>query len=71
MVSWINKLLRAVFIQQFEGPGNDQLYVTSAHCGANNVEENGLQSTYPDSGHLFVVNLAGKYRGLPRHSFAG
>ncbi|GAW07994.1 60S ribosomal protein L13a [Lentinula edodes] len=42
----------------FGGPGNDQLYVTSAHCGANNVEENGLQSTYPDSGHLFVVNLA-------------
>ncbi|KAJ3879062.1 hypothetical protein F5051DRAFT_214467 [Lentinula edodes] len=55
----------------FGGPGNDQLYVTSAHCGANNVEEHGLQSTYPDSGHLFVVNLAGKYRGRSRHSFAG
>ncbi|KAJ4486247.1 hypothetical protein J3R30DRAFT_3445431 [Lentinula aciculospora] len=55
----------------FGGPANDQLYVTTAHCGANNVQESSLQSTYPDSGHLFVVNLAGKYKGLPQHSFAG
>ncbi|KAJ3788014.1 regucalcin [Lentinula aff. detonsa] len=55
----------------FGGPENDQLYVTSAHCGALDSNESSLQSTYPDSGHLFAVNLAGKFKGCPRHSFAG
>ncbi|KAJ3719832.1 hypothetical protein C8R42DRAFT_671905 [Lentinula raphanica] len=55
----------------FGGPGNDQLYVTTARCGAIDSTESDLQSTYADSGYLFVVNLAGKYKGRSRHSFAG
>ncbi|KAK0478413.1 SMP-30/Gluconolaconase/LRE-like region-domain-containing protein [Armillaria novae-zelandiae] len=54
----------------FGGPNNDQLYVTTAHCRANG-DVNDLQEKYPDSGHLFVVDLGGKYRGGPRHYFGG
>ncbi|KAF7347758.1 60S ribosomal protein [Mycena venus] len=56
----------------FGGPNNDQLYVTSAHCKASGETER--QTQYPDSGHLFVVDLSGKlgdkqYTGVPRHKF--
>ncbi|KAJ7706086.1 SMP-30/Gluconolaconase/LRE-like region-domain-containing protein [Mycena rosella] len=56
----------------FGGPNNDQLYVTSAHCSASGEAER--QAEYPDSGHLFVVDLSGKsggkqYKGAPRHKF--
>ncbi|KAJ7110125.1 SMP-30/Gluconolaconase/LRE-like region-domain-containing protein [Mycena epipterygia] len=56
----------------FGGPNNDQLYVTSAHCRASGEAER--QTRYPDSGHLFVVDLSGKsgdkqYRGVPRYKF--
>ncbi|KAJ7492535.1 SMP-30/Gluconolaconase/LRE-like region-domain-containing protein [Mycena latifolia] len=56
----------------FGGPNNDQLYVTSAHCRASGEAER--QAQYPDSGHLFVVDLSGasgdkQYRGAPRHKF--
>ncbi|KAK0245753.1 SMP-30/Gluconolaconase/LRE-like region-domain-containing protein [Armillaria nabsnona] len=54
----------------FGGPNNDQLYVTTAHCRANG-DVNDLQEKYPDSGHLFVVDFGGKYRGSPRHDFGG
>ncbi|KAJ6519915.1 hypothetical protein C8R45DRAFT_1048654 [Mycena sanguinolenta] len=51
----------------FGGPNNDQLYVTSAHCSASGEAER--QTEFPDSGHLFVVDLSGKYTGLLRHKF--
>ncbi|KAJ7361646.1 SMP-30/Gluconolaconase/LRE-like region-domain-containing protein [Mycena albidolilacea] len=56
----------------FGGPKNDQLYVTSAHCKASGEAER--QAEYPDSGHLFVVDLSGKqgdkqYTGVLRHKF--
>ncbi|ESK98290.1 smp-30 gluconolaconase lre domain protein [Moniliophthora roreri MCA 2997] len=54
----------------FGGPNLDQLYVTSAQCGPLNGDAN-LQREYYDSGDLFVVDLSGKYRGIPRYSFNG
>ncbi|KAI0051762.1 hypothetical protein FA95DRAFT_1580489 [Auriscalpium vulgare] len=54
----------------FGGPNNDQLYVTTAHAGVLGGDPN-LQFQYPDSGHLFVVDLAGRYQGGEwRHKFA-
>ena len=51
------------------GPNEDQLYVTTAHCGAEGGDAS-LQARYPDSGHIFVVDLAGKFKGGQwRHSF--
>lgn len=41
----------------------DQLYVTTAHCGAMTGDRDGLQARFPDSGHLFVVDLEGKFKG--------
>ncbi|EDR15624.1 uncharacterized protein LACBIDRAFT_300734 [Laccaria bicolor S238N-H82] len=54
----------------FGGPNNDVLFVTTAHCGANGGDRT-RQEEYPDSGHVFLVDLAGQYGGLPRHKFAG
>ncbi|KAH7911958.1 regucalcin [Hygrophoropsis aurantiaca] len=55
----------------FGGPKEDQLYVTTAHCGAINGDPS-RQDKYPDSGHLFVVDLSGQYRGGQwRHEFGG
>ncbi|KAI0034317.1 SMP-30/Gluconolaconase/LRE-like region-domain-containing protein [Vararia minispora EC-137] len=54
----------------FGGLNNDELFITTAHCsvlGGNND----LQKGHPDSGHLFKVEFAGKYRGGRwRHEFA-
>ncbi|KZP31254.1 hypothetical protein FIBSPDRAFT_45019 [Athelia psychrophila] len=57
----------------FGGPNEDQMYVTTAHCVAGgDIEAAQKQEEFPDSGHLFVVDLAGKYKGGKwRHSFAG
>ncbi|KAF9270311.1 hypothetical protein L218DRAFT_992944 [Marasmius fiardii PR-910] len=52
----------------FGGPNLDQLYITSAHCGSVNGDAS-KQNDYPHSGHLFVVNLSGKFKGAPRHPF--
>lgn len=52
------------------GPNNDQLFVTTAHCGANGGDA-GLQEKYPDSGHVFRVDLSGKYGGGSRYKFSG
>lgn len=52
------------------GPNNDQLFVTTAHCSANGGDQN-LQEQYPDSGHIFRVDLSGKYEGGTRHKFTG
>ncbi|KAJ7597125.1 hypothetical protein C8J56DRAFT_308866 [Mycena floridula] len=54
----------------FGGPENDQLFVTSAHCGAIGGDP-ARQQQYPDSGDLFVVDLDGQYRGVARHKFRG
>ncbi|KAF8898652.1 regucalcin [Infundibulicybe gibba] len=54
----------------FGGPKNDQLYVTTAHCGANGGDGS-RQAQYPDSGHLFLVDLSGRYQGGTRWEFAG
>ncbi|EPQ60712.1 hypothetical protein GLOTRDRAFT_68587 [Gloeophyllum trabeum ATCC 11539] len=55
----------------FGGPNEDQLYVTTAHCGAVGGDPS-RQASYPDSGHLFVVNLEGQYTGGRwRHAFGG
>lgn len=52
------------------GPNNDQLFVTTAHCGANGGDSS-LQEQYPDSGHVFRVDLSGKYQGSSANKFAG
>ena len=53
------------------GRNEDQLYVTSAHCGACGGDAD-RQERYPDSGNLFVVNLGGLYTGGKyRYEFAG
>ncbi|KAH7931081.1 hypothetical protein BV22DRAFT_999485 [Leucogyrophana mollusca] len=55
----------------FGGPNDDQLYVTTAHCGAIGGDPS-RQEQYPDSGHLFVVDLSGQYKGAKwRHEFGG
>ncbi|KAL0951075.1 hypothetical protein HGRIS_007813 [Hohenbuehelia grisea] len=54
----------------FGGPKNDQLYVTSAHCGAIGGDAS-LQEKYPHSGDLFVVDFAGRYKGRERYAFNG
>ena len=52
-----------------QGPNNDQLYVTTAHCGACGGDAS-RQAQYPDSGNLFVVDLSGQFRGGKwRHEF--
>ncbi|KZS93443.1 regucalcin [Sistotremastrum niveocremeum HHB9708] len=48
----------------FGGPHNDQLYVTTAHCASMGGDA-GLQEKYPQSGHLFKVDFAGKFKGGP------
>ena len=53
-----------------KGPNNDQMFVTTAHCGAIGGDAS-RQVQYPDSGHLFWVNLVGRFRGLERSQFAG
>lgn len=60
---------RAIDTNFVKGPNEDQLYVTTAHCGAEGGDAS-LQARYPDSGHLFVVDLAGKFKGGEwRHAF--
>jgi sugar lactone lactonase YvrE len=55
----------------FGGSNEDQLYVTTAHCGAIGGDAS-RQNKYPDSGDLFVVDLSGQYSGGKwRHEFAG
>ncbi|KAF4572833.1 SMP-30/CGR1 family protein [Pleurotus pulmonarius] len=54
----------------FGGPNNDQLFVTSAHCGANGGDAS-RQESYPDSGHLFVVDFCGEFEGRARFEFSG
>ncbi|KAF8237769.1 hypothetical protein L208DRAFT_1355732 [Tricholoma matsutake] len=54
----------------FGGPDNDQLFVTTAHCGAIGGDAS-RQEQYPDSGHVFLIDLSGRYRGSPRSEFAG
>ncbi|KAG5221237.1 regucalcin [Salix suchowensis] len=52
------------------GLNNDQLFVTSAHCGANGGDAS-RQESYPDSGHLFVVDFCGEFEGRARYEFSG
>ncbi|TFK41074.1 regucalcin [Crucibulum laeve] len=54
----------------FGGPNNDQLFVTTAHCGAIGGDAT-RQERFPDSGHLFLVDLSGKFRGSKRYEFGG
>ncbi|KII93567.1 hypothetical protein PLICRDRAFT_87929 [Plicaturopsis crispa FD-325 SS-3] len=55
----------------FGGLNEDQLYVTTAHCRAVGGDGS-RQSQYPDSGHLFRVDLSGHYKGGQwRHKFTG
>jgi len=55
----------------FGGTDGDQLFVTTAHCGAIGGDAS-RQATYPDSGDLFKVDLSGRYKGGKwRHAFAG
>ncbi|KAJ7786413.1 SMP-30/Gluconolaconase/LRE-like region-domain-containing protein [Mycena metata] len=51
----------------FGGANNDQLYVTSAHCKASGEEER--QTEFPNSGHVFVVDVSDIARGVVRHKF--
>ncbi|EMD42238.1 hypothetical protein CERSUDRAFT_42678 [Gelatoporia subvermispora B] len=54
----------------FGGPNEDQLYVTTAHCGACGGDA-ARQTQHPDSGNLFMVDLSGQFRGGQwRYSFA-
>jgi len=56
-------------ILPLSGPDNDQLFITTAHCGAIGGDAS-RQKQYPDSGHVFLIDLSGKYRGTPRSEFA-
>ena len=54
-----------------EGPEDDQLFVTTAHCGAVGGDAS-RQALYPDSGHVFKVDLNGRFKGGRwRFDFAG
>ncbi|TDL28309.1 regucalcin [Rickenella mellea] len=46
----------------FGGPEEDQLFVTTAHCSAIGGDPS-RQAIYPDSGHLFRVDLSSKFKG--------
>ncbi|KAH8119819.1 regucalcin [Phellopilus nigrolimitatus] len=53
----------------FGGPANDQLYVTTAHCGAIGGDAS-RQKQYPNSGDVFKVDLSGHFKGGEwRHKF--
>ncbi|KAL1683850.1 hypothetical protein EV122DRAFT_286105 [Schizophyllum commune] len=52
----------------FGGPNLDQLYITTAHCAAEGGNPN-MQYQFPDSGHLFKVNFAGRFKGAKRGIF--
>ncbi|KAF8642317.1 hypothetical protein AX16_009587 [Volvariella volvacea WC 439] len=54
----------------FGGPNNDKMFVTTAHCGAIGGDAE-RQKQYPDSGHLFMVDLSGQYKGAMRWTFSG
>lgn len=55
----------------FGGPDDDQLYVTTAHCGAIGGDAS-RQERYPDSGALFRVDLSGLFKGGKwRYEFTG
>ncbi|KIM48124.1 hypothetical protein M413DRAFT_418212 [Hebeloma cylindrosporum] len=54
----------------FGGLNNDQMFVTTAHCGAVGGDAS-RQKQYPDSGHVFLVDLSGLFKGLKRHPFMG
>ncbi|KNZ71438.1 Regucalcin [Termitomyces sp. J132] len=54
----------------FGGDKNDQLFVTTAHCGANGGDPS-RQTKFPDSGHVFKIDLSGRYMGNERHEFSG
>ena len=44
------------------GPNNDKLYITTASTEiyGGSLEQ---QAKYPDSGHLFEVDFAGRFKG--------
>jgi len=46
------------------------MFVTTAHCGAVGGDAS-RQKRYPDSGHVFLVDLSGLFTGLKRHPFTG
>lgn len=46
----------------FGGAGQDKLYVTTAHCSAIGGDAT-RQKQFPDSGHLFMVDLRGQFKG--------
>jgi len=55
----------------FGGPKDDQLFITTAHCGAVGGDPS-RQARYPDSGDIFVADLAGRYKGGKwRYHFGG
>lgn len=72
--SEVSRPSRLQFMLRFTsriGPNNDQLYVTTAHCGACGGDAT-RQAEYPDSGNLFVVDLSGVFVGGEwRFEFAG
>lgn len=54
----------------FGGAENDQLFVTTAHCGAINGDAS-RQRQYFNSGDVFQVDLSGRFKGGRwRHAFA-
>ncbi|KAL5533889.1 hypothetical protein ACEPAG_349 [Sanghuangporus baumii] len=53
----------------FGGANNDQLFVTTAHCGAVGGDAS-RQELYPDSGNVFQVDLSNRFKGGEwRHKF--
>ena len=59
---------RTLLITPFTGPNLDQLYITTAHCAAEGGNPN-MQYQFPDSGHLFKVDFAGRFKGAKRGVF--
>jgi len=52
------------------GPNYEHMFVTTAHCSAIGGDPS-RQSSYPDSGHVFLVDLSGRFRGIKDFKFGG
>lgn len=48
----------------------DQLFITTTKATVEGGDPN-LQKLFPDSGHLFVADLSGQFKGVERFHFAG
>ncbi|VDB86507.1 unnamed protein product [Peniophora sp. CBMAI 1063] len=53
----------------FGGPNSDKLYITTASAEIYGGDSE-QQRKYPDSGHLFMYDFAGRFKGVMKHGNA-